>query len=90
MTNIKNPKIFEQQCATQTVQQRNIDTLTISFLATCLSKRNDRLTISVFVNSLLRTKVICTVAISNNDLYNNNISNMKIRELRKHMRTFFL
>lgn len=46
-------------------------------------KANDILAKSVSINSSLRREVMCTVEISNNALYNDNIRNIKIRESKK-------
>ena len=43
-------------------------------------KTNDVLAKSVSINSSLRAKVIYTVAISSNELYNNNTRNIKISD----------
>ena len=51
-------------------------------------KINGRLTKSVFINSLLYAKVMYTVTISNKKLFNNNTSNMKIRESERYFLLF--
>ena len=53
-------------------------------------KTNNTLVTFVSINSSLHRKVICTVAISNNELYNNNIRNIKIRESKRSIDTLVI
>ena len=68
--------------AIRTVDQENINTF-ITFSSDIFIKEIDTLAKSVSTNSSLHAKVMCTVAISKDELYNNNTRNTKVREPQK-------